>query len=130
MLTLTRRRWGLYIVLAHEGVIERGDTWALGPFSAHRKVPDVRAGGRMSGGSRRAGCPGLWPDVRADGVQLRVRSVKGAGFPGTDRMSGLVRMSGAYSSWLFFLLLFHAWPWSFDSPWSSRLYLSIGKVHA
>ena len=52
-----------------------------------REVPDVRAGvadssalwiacagfpGRrqMSGGSGRAGCPGLWPDVRAEGVQL------------------------------------------------------------
>ena len=46
-------------MLAHEGVSERGDTWALGPFSAHRQVaPDVRATGRMSGVSRRAGCPG------------------------------------------------------------------------
>ena len=65
-----------------------------------REVPDVRASGpdvragvaslgalwiggvRMSGGSGRAGYPGLWPDVRADGVRLRVRSVMGAGFPG------------------------------------------------
>ena len=31
-----------------------------------------------------AGCPAAHeePDVRADGVQLRVRSVMGAGFPG------------------------------------------------
>ena len=38
--------------------------------------------GRMSGSSGRAGCPGLWPDVRAEVVQLRVRSVTGAGCPG------------------------------------------------
>ena len=63
-------------------------------------------GGRMSGGSGRAGCPGLWPDVRADMVQLRVPSVMGAGFPGWCRMSGLAggagcpgrgRMSGSCS---------------------------------
>ena len=30
----------------------------------------------------------------------------------------------------FSLLLFHAWPWSLDSPWSSRSYLSICKIHA
>jgi hypothetical protein len=40
------------------------DTWALGPFTVRRQAPDVRAGGRMSGGSRGAGCPGLEPDVR------------------------------------------------------------------
>ena len=29
----------------------------------------------------------------------------------------------------FFLLLFHAWPWSLDSPWSSRLYLIMHSTH-
>ena len=98
-------------------------TWEAG-CPGLREVPDVRAsgpdvragvaglgalwiggvrmsglGGRMSGGSGRAGCPGLWPDVRADGVQLWVRFVMGAGFPGSGQMSG------SCSSWLFFLLL-------------------------
>ena len=62
--------------------------------SLDRRGPDVRAGGRMSGGSGRAGCPGLWSDVRADGVQLRVRSVMGAGFPSWGRMSSLAGGAG------------------------------------
>ena len=61
----------------------------LRPVSARRQAPDVRAGGRMSGGSRGAGCPGLWPDVRAERGRLRLPSVmrgrisgEGAGCPG------------------------------------------------
>ena len=129
-------RGGLYIVLAHEGVSERRDTWALGPISTHRQVPDVRAGGRMSGGSRRAGCPGLgrmfgmeWPilllsgwrapDFRAGSGCLGVGrifgrcrvawllSLSGILLVGGTGCPGSCRMFGRYSCWHFFLLL----PW-------------------
>ena len=66
-----------------------GLAWVPCGCSLYRRGPDVQAGGRMSGGSGRAGCPGLWPDVRADDVQLRERSVMDAGFSGCGRMSGL-----------------------------------------
>ena len=58
MLTLTRRRWGVYIVLAHEGVSERG---IHGPLA--RSLRTGRC--RMSGLG--AGCPAAHeePDVRA-----------------------------------------------------------------
>ena len=69
----------------------------LWPVSARRQAPDVRAGGRMSGASRGAGCPGLGPDVRAEVAKLRVCSVVDAGFPweGPDvRALARRRMSG------------------------------------
>ena len=62
-------------------------------FTVYRQAPDVRAGGRMSGGSRRAGCPGwTWlasvafceegPDFRAKGLDVW-------GF-GRSQMSGVM----------------------------------------
>ena len=54
----------------------------LWPVAARRQAPDVRAGGRMSGASRGARCPGLGPHVWAEVAKLRVRSVVDVGFPG------------------------------------------------
>lgn len=57
-------------MLAHEGVSEREDTWALGSISVHKQVPDVRAGAR---------CPEAHeePDVRASS---RMSGLNLAGF--------------------------------------------------
>ena len=56
-------------------------------MAARRQAPDVRAGGRMSGASRGAGCPGLGPDVRAPNPRMnsilgRKMMISGAKFDG------------------------------------------------
>jgi hypothetical protein len=88
-------------VLVQVGTSWRG-TWALGPFTVRRQAPDVRAGGRMSGGSRGAGCPGwtcLFPVLSGQaGPDIRVGrpDVRGVG---KSRMSGAWgRMSGLSKS--------------------------------
>ena len=83
--------------LSHEGVSGKERYMGLWPVAARRQAPDVRAGGRMSGASRGAGCPGLGPDVRAEVAKLRVHSVADAGFPGEGpdvRALARRRMSG------------------------------------
>ena len=71
----------------------------LWPDSARRQAPDVRAEGRMSGGSRGAGCPVLWPDVRAERGRLRLPSVMRGRISGEGadvRGFEWSRMSGAW----------------------------------
>ena len=58
-------------------------TWAVGPFIVRRQGPDVRASGRMSGGSRWCRMSGAWGRMSglASGQHLRQEapaSVQGA----------------------------------------------------
>ena len=66
----------------------------LWPISARRQAPDVRAGGRMSGRSREAGCPGHGPDVQAGEVGLGALWIGAPDFRAYGWMSGLSGSAG------------------------------------
>ena len=137
MLTLTRRRgWSIYS-LSHEGVSGKG-IHGLRPESLHAGRPEVpgRAGSSglrkfRAGSGRVPGYPESW---RARGWSgLRGPEVPGRPEgPGAGSSGQRPEVPGFPEACpcFFFLLLFHAWPWSLDPPWSSRLYLSVCKVHA
>ena len=113
-----------------------GLAWVPCGCSLDRRGPDVRAGGRMSGGSGRAGCPGLWLDVRAGGAGFCGSWHEAAAFRGFGRISGLRPDVRALETWQTWLLLMEKFQgpavWGLgrmSGAWKVILSVSAGSLH-